>query len=318
MVARLARVQACFGGARSAAEAPCRLALAHRRIDLSGTESPLLRASGTWLSRARRGISWTAPQKGHGSSPRQRSRSARVPADEIGDAKIGRAIGSGQRPGRRAPSATPPDPRRARREHAARPLRRRGAGRRRGRLCRGLGRPHHGARRRRPGHLLQLLPLAAGPVRPPAAPARRDHARLDPGACRPGAARRRPRGRPDARLFPLPRGAPRILPHPLRGRDPGARRPRPAHGDHRRGPGSLAPAQPRPRRDARGLRAARPRAHRLRPAGGAGLSQHALRRGPRRPAWSVPDWVVEAYGKLVRHGLLREVPPAGDGDRTDD
>jgi AcrR family transcriptional regulator len=26
----------------------------------------------------------------------------------------------------------------------------------------------------------------------------------------------------------------------------------------------------------------------------------------------VPEWVVEAYGKLIRHGLLRQAPPAGE------
>jgi AcrR family transcriptional regulator len=31
----------------------------------------------------------------------------------------------------------------------------------------------------------------------------------------------------------------------------------------------------------------------------------------------VPDWVVEAYAKLIRHGLLRDMPPAGDAGGAD-
>ena len=31
----------------------------------------------------------------------------------------------------------------------------------------------------------------------------------------------------------------------------------------------------------------------------------------------VPDWVVDAYAKLVRHGLLREAPAGGDGEGGD-
>jgi AcrR family transcriptional regulator len=39
---------------------------------------------------------------------------------------------------------------------------------------------------------------------------------------------------------------------------------------------------------------------------GAGRARH-------EGGGAVPEWVVRAYGKLVRHGLLRDVPPARDG-----
>lgn len=50
--------------------------------------------------------------------------------------------------------------------------------------------------------------------------------------------------------------------------------------------------------------------------GGAGLGAEPGGGGP------VPDWVVDTYAKLIRHGLLRDMPPApgagGDADAGDD
>jgi AcrR family transcriptional regulator len=52
---------------------------------------------------------------------------------------------------------------------------------------------------------------------------------------------------------------------------------------------------------------------------GAGRAQQGGgQQGGQQGGGPVPDWVVDAYAKLIRQGLLRDVPPAGDASGGDD